>query len=286
MGFEVKFKCYKRNPETGNYDEEDVGEYTKKVGKQTEDVPLEKLAFVILNQMSRRDIFVKDVEIYEYVKRKLTFKESKSGDGIIIGGKKFGSNSSYDTELDIVVEEPEVSHPQQIAQQSSPEDMMKLMQQQMLQMQQQLQSMQQPQQTPAMHSSSSGIDLRYAEQKALGQQLQNKNVDNNRPVRYEFFKPDPDLVPLIKEKGLRFTIENKYPVYGEKLGSNGIVYVTEDDDGKRMMLHSMYFVPNIGVVEPPSTRGTLQIDTLEDKSKLSYGEQDHGMPDLRPRMRY
>jgi len=44
-----------------------------------EEVPVEKLASAVMMQLARRDIMVFNVEISEFIKRKVSFKETKGG---------------------------------------------------------------------------------------------------------------------------------------------------------------------------------------------------------------
>src|SRR4051812_37931488 len=88
MGFEVIFKFYDKKAD-GTYDTGNLQSFTKHVGAKVDDVPLEKLASVIMRQLARRDIWVldKDLEVYEFTKRRISFKETKGG--VIIKNKKF-----------------------------------------------------------------------------------------------------------------------------------------------------------------------------------------------------
>lgn len=104
MGFEVIFKC-KDKKDDGSYDVDNIRTFKKTVGKATDDTPLETLAKLIFGQLARRDVWVVDAEIYEYTKKKISFKENK--DGILIKNKKFSFdltcenieiNSTEDTE--------------------------------------------------------------------------------------------------------------------------------------------------------------------------------------------
>jgi hypothetical protein len=99
MGFEVIYKYHEKDA-SGNYNKEEVKELKKKVGNAYEDLPLEKLASVIMSQLARRDIWIlPDVEIYEYKKTKISFRETKGG--IVIKNKKF----ELDTDANIVIHE-------------------------------------------------------------------------------------------------------------------------------------------------------------------------------------
>lgn len=99
MGYEVLYRYHEKDA-SGNYNKEEVKELKKKVGNAYEDLPLEKLASVIMSQLARRDIWIlPDVEIYEYKKTKVSFRETKGG--IVIKNKKF----ELDTDASIVVHE-------------------------------------------------------------------------------------------------------------------------------------------------------------------------------------
>ena len=86
MGYEVVYFFHPRDEE-GNYQKNETKELKKKVGDAFEDVPLEKLASVVMSQLARRDIWVFDVKIQELVKKEISFKETKGG--IVIKNKKF-----------------------------------------------------------------------------------------------------------------------------------------------------------------------------------------------------
>lgn len=106
MGYEVVFHIHEKDS-SGNYNKEEIKELKKKVGTPYEEIPLEKLASVIMSQLARRDIWVlPDVEIYEYKKSKINFRETKGG--IIIKNKKF----ELDTDANIVIHEFTEGQPQ------------------------------------------------------------------------------------------------------------------------------------------------------------------------------
>ncbi len=98
MSFELVFHYYDRSEE-GKYITDDPKQFTKKLGKSTEEVPFNKLANLILTQLSRRDLLIFNVEIFEYAKKQISFKETK--DGILIKNKKY----TFDASQGIVEEE-------------------------------------------------------------------------------------------------------------------------------------------------------------------------------------
>ena len=89
MGYEIIFH-YKESEGIGSYAEE-VKTKSYKIGKITEDVPLEVLAGKVMAQLARRNILIVDVEIYEYAKKLLSYKEK--ADGIVIKNRKFSFDS-------------------------------------------------------------------------------------------------------------------------------------------------------------------------------------------------
>ena len=67
-------------------------EKTYKIGKKEENIEASKLASVIMQQLSRRDILVCDIEVEQFVKKTIKVRETKNG--IIIGNEKFTFNDS------------------------------------------------------------------------------------------------------------------------------------------------------------------------------------------------
>ena len=61
-----------------------------------EEVPLNKVAQCVLKEYARRDILVDEVEIFEYTKKPVVFKEIKGG--VSIKGQKFGLDDDFDSE--------------------------------------------------------------------------------------------------------------------------------------------------------------------------------------------
>lgn len=107
MGFEIKYLYYERKEE-GGYNTEEKKEMVKRLGSHFDETSLEKAAAAVLAQLARRDIWVVDVEIHEYVKREIKFKEAKDGSGIVLKNKKFSFDSTANM---IVEEETEVASP-------------------------------------------------------------------------------------------------------------------------------------------------------------------------------
>lgn len=112
MAYEVVYTYHDKLDE-GGYDIADQKTLTKRYGKGFEEMPLEKLAANVINQLSRRDIWITDVKVYEFVKKEIKFKETKGG-GIVLSGRKFTLDSSHPlVEEDENQPQPQIVHPQQ-----------------------------------------------------------------------------------------------------------------------------------------------------------------------------
>lgn len=109
MGYEVLYSFHPRE-ESGEYNKAEVKEMRRKVGSAYDDVPLEKLASTVLSQLARRDIWVVGVQIFEYKRQPVHFRETRGG--VVIKNRKF----NLDQNLDLVSEEettPAVARPAQ-----------------------------------------------------------------------------------------------------------------------------------------------------------------------------
>lgn len=90
MGYEVVYRYKEASGEPGVYSEE-IKERSAKIGRVAEEVGLDALAAKIMTQLARRNILIVDVEIYEYAKKRISYKETSTG--IVIKNKKFSFDS-------------------------------------------------------------------------------------------------------------------------------------------------------------------------------------------------
>jgi len=199
MGYEVIYKYHERLEE-GGYNKEETKSFKKKVGDPYDDVPLERLAGAVMAQLSRRDVWITEVEVYEYSKKQITFRETKGG--IVLKNKKFLVDQDANVVVQEIVEAPAMQpqiHPHQL--------------------------MQVPghQQAGAMFHPHNGNQL--------------------RPIKWVVFAPELPLMPEVKTKNLRFTVDKKYPVFKEQQMSIGMAYTTMDDSGREQLISDKYFVP-------------------------------------------
>lgn len=110
MGYEVVYHYHERQ-EDGKYNTEETKQMKKKVGNPTDDIPLEQLAATIRAQLARRKIWIVDIEIFEYSKKKLSFRETDDG-SIVIKNKKFSpNNGSFDLIVSDDDEAPQIQAP-------------------------------------------------------------------------------------------------------------------------------------------------------------------------------
>jgi hypothetical protein len=188
-----------------------------------EDVSLEKCAASIMSQFARRDIMIVDVDVYEYAKKQLSFKESKDGNGFIIKGQKF----SVDKTANIVQEIGELTSEEEV------------------QLPQQQQPQPQPVNMPQIHfAPPKPMQTTNAPVVHPHELLQN---NNNRVMMWMVFDPELPQMEKVKSRNLKFTKLKKYPIYSMKEHPQGLQFgnllTTTDDTGKRMEVSDEFFIP-------------------------------------------
>lgn len=231
IGYEVSYKYHERL-EGGKYNTEEVKELKKNIGNALDEFPLEKLASIIMGQLARRDIWIIDVEIEEFIKKKLNFKESNDGKGIIIKGKKFSFNGSVDiTSEDVEIEAVEAKSVSQPVQKYPPNN------------------------------------------------LANRASNVGKPKSWMIFDPEIQNLHEAKQKSLKFTVAQRYPIYNiteHPLGlTYGQIFTTVDDTGTTITISDKFFVPaNIRLVGDNEVPGGFSQSPMQDDGpKLSYGNE-------------
>lgn len=204
MGFEIVFKYHEKN-ENG-YDTTEQKTFKKKCGDAYEDVPLEKLALSIMGQLARRDIWIVDVEISEFVKKSISFRETKGG--IVIKNKKFSLDNKL--ESSVIVEEctNETIHIRgnQVSENKN-------------------------------HSLSSGNG-----RPVYPHELISRDLTKKKPVTQMIFAPEPQQIQEISK--YKLTIDKKYPIYEKKLNpTGGELFLIVDDLQREISISDKYFVP-------------------------------------------
>lgn len=220
MGYSVLYRYYERLP-NGDYNREELKEMKRKVGDPIDDTTLEDLASKVLAQMARRDIWVQDVEIFEYEKKKITFKETPGG--IVLKNKKF----TLDT-ISHGLESKDITPVQQVT----------------------------PANIPAHLNPGAPMPARKQQQAPTsnGEGIPvPPELEGQVPIRVEIYDPEPDMIKAGMVKG-KFTPGKRYPIFSEAKDPREatfgkelpILYITIDDLGRRMPVPSVAFRPQGG----------------------------------------
>ena len=195
MGYEVIFSYKESTGRPGEYADE-VKKRTCRIGKATEDVPLESLAGKIMSQLARRNVLIVDVEIFEYAKKKVGYRESS--DGIVLKNKKFSFASGSVVETEGFDEEAEDEEFKPIP-------------------------------SPSKDLADRSCPLA-------------RGTTSRRPIRHEIYEPEPLSDFKAKQKGLKFTMGKRYPIYSENSMGTTILYKTTDDSGRDVEVSSEYLM--------------------------------------------
>lgn len=239
MGYEVVFSYKESGDKPGEYSEE-VKKKTCRIGKTTEEVPLEDLAGRIMSQLARRNILIVDVEIYEYAKKKLSYRESS--DGIVIKNKKFGFASGGVVEVEGFGDADE------------DEDF-------------------KPIPSPSKELADKSCPVAAAK---------NLAKPHRRALRHEAYEPEPLAEFKAKQKGLKFTVGKKYPIYSESSMGTTIVYKTTDDSGRDVDVSSEYFVAlGAGLLEQDEGPRYVGAEDRKEEINLWGNFESSDMPDIR-----
>ena len=272
MGFGVEYFYYERR-EDGTYNTDELKSIRRKVGEPLDDTPLETLASKVLAQLARRDIWVQDVKIYEYKKQEITFKETKGG--IVLKNKKFTLDAiSHDLESD------DVTPPQPPQPQLSP---------------QQLIQMQKLQEMAAQINAGAPVPTKNGNGHQLVPVQQSEGIVvptelvGKVPQRAEIFDPEPDHVRAGLIRG-KFTPGKRYPIFSEQRDPREqqagrelpILYVTIDDNGKRVTTPGVAFRP-VGGGLVGGTFESRPASASGGDGLLWSGVQEDDMQDIRRR---
>jgi len=213
MGYEIKY-YYKESTENPGVYKDEIVTKTSKVGKFEEEISLDILAGKIMAQLARRNILIVDIEIFEYAKKKISYKETESG--ILIKNKKF----SFDSGAVIESESEE------------DEDLEKVLQNENLILK---------------IKSALNIDSAGSNKKNIASKI--SQTPSRRMLRKEVYDPEIINKHKIEQRGYKFTVGKQYPIYSEKNVGMGVVnYLTLDDSGREVEVISDCFVaPSAGL---------------------------------------
>lgn len=268
MGFEICFKYYNKKSEGFGYDTEKEPEIMKvAVGKQWDEINLDEVAKAIFGQMAKRNILIVDAEVFEFTKKKVSFK--MKDDGISIKNRKFSYDitgaikSENDTDESIPIESVINNsglEPHEIVN--------------------------------SLHSPQAAIASVETQQNQLAL-LQRKANDSEQmrkimppqgiPLRYEIYDPHPDIVRIAKQKGLSFTLNKKYPIFEEKPDRRGVqygmLYITQDDNGNRQILNDKHFVPETKLTNDFNSEPNY-IPSVAVKETVMSRDKSINLPDI------
>lgn len=246
MGFEVTYFYKEADEFPGSYKEEILSKSCK-IGKFEQDVPLETLAGKIISQLARRNILIVDIEIYEFAKKKISYKQTETG--ISIKNKKF----NFDSGTAIIADSEEDEELSRILENSDLLEKIK----------------------KVIFPQSSCY---------VKNQIKVPNQSNGKKIlRQEIYEPELLTKAKVEQKGYKFTVGKKYPIYAEKKGLGISNYVTKDDTGREVEVScDCFVVPSAGL-------------SFDDEGPQYYGAQkseinlwknmniDDNMPDIRGR---
>lgn len=257
MGYEVLFH-YHEEVSKGEYNKEETKTKKVTIGTPYEETPLSVLAGKIMAQLARRNILVVEVEIFEFTKKRLSYKESP--DGILIKNKKF----SFDGGDVAVMPDENPSLEENI-------DLSDI-----LQNPQMLDMIKQKLNIESISSTSNPTPLPKPN-------LHNPPV-NLKPLRYEHFDPEKALLLDARQRRLAFTVGKKYPIFKEKPAGadifSGMMYETKDDNGKRQSLSDKFFTP---IIQIDGEEHFVPTSSKMVESKLDYsGYVDPSQEDMTP----
>jgi len=255
MGYEILFHYHDKNEE-GKFDLQDaesVKTFSKNIGRRNVEVSLEQVATIIMGQLARRDIYITNVEVYEYAKREVSFKETKNG--VVIKGKKFSFDQLHGTLKadDDYVDEGEPQNTSYDATEFMP-DLSQF--------------------RPSLPTQTESIP-QFNPQAA---QKVAKKRDPNVPVRHEVFRPSRDDYPVLQRQGVKLTMGKPYPLFGEfvKNAFEPVYYVVVDDSGNKIEINSTYFEP---MRRGLSFTGVNDPATPQSEGRLAYVDYGTGVVD-------
>lgn len=247
MGYEIKYFYKEADEIPGTYKEEVLSK-TSKIGKFDEEIPIEQVAGKIMAQLARRSILIVDIEIYEYAKNKIKYKETENG--IFIKNKKF----SFESGACVTPEDYEDEELERILEDKNLLEKIK--------------------------KAIGGMQTQHA-----GSMISVPKISNNKKaLRLEIYDPEIQAKHKVEQRGYKFTLGKKYPIYEEKsIGAGIITYLTKDDRGKEVEVSAECFItPPMGLSH--SSEEYQYVGAEKEKKDVDLWrnvntEQD--MPDIR-----
>lgn len=239
MGYLVTIKYHpQKDGHEFKFDQEVEEEKKIRVGKKDEEVSHSDLAIILLKQLSRRDIYIFDVDVIEYVQKHLNIKNSKNG--IIIGNKKYSLDNGSVTDVEVKeVEEKakkETDSPDSIK--KIAKEVAKLLNGQNIK-------------TSPPPPGPNRNNQKTAAPKAPG---------NRQVIRSEYFNPEPAYEGLSDQfRNLGLTIGKKYDIVNEiKSGGVPDKYTVINDNGGIIQVPITHFTAT-PAIKDSTGNGDIQL---------------------------
>ena len=285
MGYEVTYH-YRTQTEDGEWSEE-TKQKTAKIGSPYDEVPIDALAGKIIAQLARRNILLEDVEIFEFTKKQLKFRQDD--EGIFIGRRKFtyddgpalGDQGVVESRGDEAssIAEPTNGTPQAQGGNTAEQLLAALLNNpQLLQALQNGGGMPQPG-VNGQHQVSGGVNSAVRQR-----------PPREKPIRYEIYNPTiPGMDAEAKKRGFAFTLGQKYPIFSEAPASTsnvlaGMNYTTIDDNGVKRAINDKHFTPDVGPLQngfEPEPFAPAQRPSADKRLDWGSGVVEDQMPQLR-----
>lgn len=270
MGYEVVY-YYHEEVERGEYNKEETKEGFVIVGEAHEDVELDYLAGKVMALLARRSILVTNLEINEFKKKSVTFRETK--DGIVIKNRKFKFDDGSTLRGESIEDHDPVEQLKALLD-ANPNLITDLgiAGATKVQPHENLQNAKKSSRTSAPPPPSAPA--------------QKSPQYKTPPLRYEIFSPVINgLADDAKRRGLKFTLGKKYPIYEEKPADNtfaGMKYFTIDDAGNRQAMSDKFFQTESGSLIGDRDSGVSIQDQSNEPSLNWSGVVDNSsMPNVR-----
>jgi hypothetical protein len=264
MGYEIVYSYHKKLQDGTGYNKDETETINRRIGEPFDDIPLDQVAAAIMQQMARRDIWVIGVEIHEYKKNKVTFREVDGG--IVIKNRKFQLDQGANLISQALksTEIPEVNGHIQARPQS-------------------IEALIDAGPMPVMRPM-----VPQADPNLPAEQVQAN--PKRRVRRWVVFQPELPQLQEARQKGLKCREGQKYPVFEEKehpMGLQfGMVFTIMDDMHREVQCSDKYFVPATVRLEKDLGSDPFHNPlSAEGAPKLIWPgevvEQDLNVPDVR-----
>jgi len=279
MGYEIKYTYHPRKEEGPGYNEEITEEKRSKVGKPFDDTPLEKCAAAIMAQLARRDIWVVDVEVFELVKKEITFKESKDGKGIVLKNRRFSLNETAQMVAEDVVEAPPTPPMQMVPVAQAPQAQTAMIPANLPPNVQPHELIRTQQQDPndLYGNPNKPVTVRHT--------VDPRTIDKSKRLYYVYYEPYLHMAEARSMK-LKFTEDTKYPVHAVIPSATGKLdaqkIAVTDDSGQMVILDEKFFTSagqgllgdaELGFSEPRGQRRREPKLAFEDQMFYEHPEE-------------